>query len=883
MRYSLFLLLLFFYSFSFSQTKISGKVIDDKNNSLQGTSILVKKPKGNIILTYAISNNNGEYSLNINSKLDSLQINVSYIGYAKQSRIISNKNQTLNFNLLESSEKLKEVIVKSSAITKRGDTISYSVNAFKDQKDRVIADVLRKLPGIEVLVDGKILYQGKPIQKYYIEGLDLLEGKYNLANNNLPASSVSKVQILENHQPIKLLDSLVFSDKASLNIKLKKNITVTGTSKLGVGLSPFLWNVNITPMLFSKKQQMITSYQTNNVGNDISNEIKTLTIEDLLDQFESNNEKKDWVTIQELSSPPFSKKRWLDNNAHLFTTNYLVRLKKDLDLKVNLSYINDFQQQNGNTQTSFFTPTDTINIIENTSNRLFFNSLKSKFILTKNTNKNYFKNIFEINNYGDSQNGQIILNNENINQNAEIPFTSFSNKLKLIKPFGKKLVTIKSVLTYSKSPQNLRVLPSQFDDLLNNGNSFDELNQKIEHSNFYTNNSFSFTKGIKKFTFILKVGFTIQNQQLDSHISTFDSNSNIENILAGNFQNNLIFNKTSFYTILKTQYRNNNWKIELETPLKLQTFKRVDNILNKKENINRLTFEPRLSIKKDLDAFWKATFSASLKNSFGDINQLYYGYILNNYRNIQQYETPILESLRKNVTLGISYRNPIKSLFINGFYSYGKSNQNLLFGNTINSDGTTSFGFYEQDNNSNTHNINLRGSKYFSKLKTTLTVTTNASLDNKEQLLNGTITDITTKNVQLKGKLDTEITEWMNIEYKNKISVSNSQFENQQAFDNIITQEHLLNFNFYPFSNQYICFNAEYYKNNFSNQNQENYFLNLNYRYTFKESRIDLELNCNNILSTKEFTTVFNDAFSYTQSTFQLRPRQVLMSMKFNF
>lgn len=881
MRYSIFTLLLFFYSFSFSQIKISGKINDKDTNSLQGASIVVTKTKGDIILTYAISNTDGSYALNINSELDSLQINISYIGYAKQIKKVLNKSQMLNFNLLESSKKLKGVIIKSSPITKIGDTISYSVNAFKEQKDRVIADVLRKLPGIEVLVDGKILYQGKPIQKYYIEGLDLLEGKYNLANNNLPASSVSKVQILENHQPIKILDSLVFSDKASLNIKLKKNITVTGTSKLGVGLSPLLWNVNITPMLFTKKQQMIASYQTNNVGNDISNEIKTLTIEDLLDQFESNNEKKDWVTIQELSSPPFSKKRWLDNNAHLLTTNYLVRLKKDLDLKVNLSYINDFQQQNGNTQTTFFTPTDTINIIENTNNRLFFNSLKSKFILTKNTNKNYFKNTFEANNYWDSQNGKIVLNNENINQETVIPFTSFINKLKIIKPFGKKLITVKSILSYSKSPQNLRITPSQFEDLLNNSNSFDELNQKVKHSNFYANNSFSFTKGIKKFTFIPKVGFTIQNQKLDSRISIFKNN--IESTLIGDFQNNLIFNKTSFYTILNTQYRNNNWKIELETPLNLQTFKRIDNSLNKKQNLNKLTFEPRLSIKKDLNAFWKTTFSASLKNSFGDINQLYYGYLLNNYRNIQKYETPILESLRKNVTFGISYRNPIKSIFINGFYSYGKSNQNLLFGNSINDNGTTSFGFFEQDNNSNTHNINLRGSKYFSRLKTILTATTNASLENKEQLLNGVITDITTKNIQLKGELDTEITEWMSVEYKNKVSISNTKFESQQSFDNIITQEHLLNFNFYPTSNQYIGFNAEYYKNNFSNQNQENYFLNLNYRYTFKESRIDLELNWNNILNTKEFTTVFNDAFSYTQSTFRLRPRQILMSMKFNF
>ncbi len=880
-RFILAVLFLLVGKFSFSQTKIRGKITNEQSKTLVGANVVVTKTKGNIILTYAITDNNGLYSLNISSKLDSLQIKISYIGYTKQSKNIINKNQALNFNLVESSEKLKEIFIKGSLITKKGDTLNYSVNAFKSPKDRVIADVLSKMPGIEVLSDGKILYQGQPIQKYYIEGLDLLEDKYNLANNNLPADAVSKVQILENHQPIKLLDSLVFSNKTSLNIKLKKNITVTGTAKLGVGLLPFLWDVNITPMLFSKKQQTITSYQANNVGNDISNEMKILTIEDLLDQFESNNEKQDWVTVQKLSPPPFSKERWLDNNAHLLTTNYLVRLKKEVDLKVNLSYINDFQQQNGNTQTVFFTPTDTINIKENTTNRLYFNSLKSKFVLTKNTNKNYFKNTFEANTYCDSQKGKIILNKEDVNQSAIVPFSSFSNKLKLIKPFGKKIFTIKSVLTYFKSPQKLSILPGQFEDLLNNGNSFDKLNQKVEHSNFYTNNSFSFTKGVKRFTFIPKIGFSIQNQKLDSRILIFENN--IENILTNEFQNNLRFNKTLFYSVLNTQYRNNNWKIELEIPLKLQTFKREDNNLNRKQNLNKITFEPQFSIKKDLNVFWKTTFLASLKNNFGDINQLYYGYILNNYRNIQKYETPILEGLRSNFTFGISYRNPIKSLFINGFYSYGNLNQNLLFGNSINNNGTTSFSFFEQDNNSNTQYINLRGSKYFSKLKTTLTITTNTSVDNKEQLLNGTITEVTRKNIQLKGKLDTEITKWLSVEYKSNVSISNTKFKNQQSFDNIITQEHLLNFNFYPTSNQYIGLDTEYYKNKFSNQYQENYFLNLNYRYTFKESEIDLELNWNNILNTKEFTTVFNDAFSYTQSTYRLRLSQILLNINFRF
>jgi hypothetical protein len=119
------------------------------------------------------------------------------------------------------------------------------------------------MPGIEVLPDGKILYQGKAINKYYIEGLDLLEGKYNLANDNLPYQEVSQVQILENHQPIKTLDSLQFSDRTALNIKLKNTYTFTGQARLGVVLVTLGCQYY---RCFSLKRQMLTTYQTNKYG-----------------------------------------------------------------------------------------------------------------------------------------------------------------------------------------------------------------------------------------------------------------------------------------------------------------------------------------------------------------------------------------------------------------------------------------------------------------------------------------------------------------------------------------------------------------------------------------------------------------------------------------
>src|SRR5690606_28278686 len=165
-----------------------------------------------------------------------------------------------------------EIKVGNMPIYKRKDTINYDVNAFTSKQDRVIADIIKKLPGIEMRGD-QILYQGKPIQKYMVNNLDLMEGRYGMINNNLPADAVKNVQVVENDQPIKILDSLVFSDRASLNLELKK-FTSTGSGKVGVGLAPLLWDVNVTPMTFGKTFQMLNSFQSNNTGHDVAKDLR---------------------------------------------------------------------------------------------------------------------------------------------------------------------------------------------------------------------------------------------------------------------------------------------------------------------------------------------------------------------------------------------------------------------------------------------------------------------------------------------------------------------------------------------------------------------------------------------------------------------------------
>ena len=239
MRKSLIFFIVFSWNIScgLGQTVISGKISGKNEKNLSGATVTISRDSTAAILAYAISDTDGKFSIDLNIGSDSVFLKISYVGYTTWAQMIPNKTQQLEVKLSPSLEELKEVFLESTVIELTGDTISYNVSAFKGQKDRVIADVLAKMPGIEIKSSGAIYYQGKPIQKYYIEGLDLLEGRYSLANENLPVNSVSEVQILENHQPIKVLDSLVFSERASLNIKLKKDVTVTGSAEIGAGFS----------------------------------------------------------------------------------------------------------------------------------------------------------------------------------------------------------------------------------------------------------------------------------------------------------------------------------------------------------------------------------------------------------------------------------------------------------------------------------------------------------------------------------------------------------------------------------------------------------------------------------------------------------------------
>lgn len=223
-KYLLIILLIFSNFSSFAQQEVKGRVLNFQNRKPVASATVTMHPVGSSsILSYAMTAEDGTFTLKRNSLPDSITITVSAMTIERQSKIVKSNAGPVEFLVKEKTMELREVIVKAPKIRQLGDTIQYDVESFLDKTDRSIGDVLEKLPGVQVLSSGEILYQNKQVSKFYIEGLDLLQGKYGLATKNVEASKVASVQILENHQPVKALKGMEIPENAAINLKLKKS------------------------------------------------------------------------------------------------------------------------------------------------------------------------------------------------------------------------------------------------------------------------------------------------------------------------------------------------------------------------------------------------------------------------------------------------------------------------------------------------------------------------------------------------------------------------------------------------------------------------------------------------------------------------------------
>jgi len=856
------------------QTMIKGLIISTDKELLSGISLVVHPKEGiSNMITFAIADQNGAFQFQYTYAGDSVGVSVRSMNYKDITIWLANKSQEMLIELPVSVHEIKEVRVKGQPIYGRGDTINYIVNSFAYQNDRSIGDVINRMPGFEVTERGEIYYQGNPIDKYYIEGLDLLEKRYAIANRNLPHQSVSSVEVLQNHQPIKMLESKIASDATSLNIKLKNGIAMTGTLYAGAGLSPFLHDINLTPMVFKKKQQMIASWQSNNTGNDLNTQHQPLEFSNgVFTGLE--NIKPEFVGISSVSHPPIETGRYLDNHANLLTYNHLVKVNPTSELKINGSYYNDKIFEEGSVTTSYFLDEQTLTINELTKNTYSKRSLHTDLTLTQNNASKYLNDQLSLNRFWDGESGVIRAEAEQ-SQRAKTPHISVSNVLDVLLPLKKNFLRAYSFIDYNSSPQKIVYQPGVFPELFHNGDQYEQTIQNYTVRNLVSHHYLQFTLGHDPWSLETETGVKYELQhmrtfiEVDGAVLTSDS-----------LNNDLDWSHSEWYLKEKLQYGKGDIRAGIDLPVSLVTYHSEYPYHDNSGQMRKIFVSPSFYLKYDISKYLSAKSTLRYSSELGDASRISQGYILTSYRQMtkQAGKVPLKEGYHYRFEL--EYKNLVTGFFSTLLWSGARNSNNLLIQHNVSQTGMLYYEAINQKNRSLSDNIAVKLSQFLSGMQATIDLNGDYSRNKKEYLVTGSLGWLTNQLFSIKPAISISHWDFLDFEYSYLFQLI--QQSSVQAHTSVTQQKHSGSMFITPSKQHLIGIKCEYH--NIKQKRQGNFdvfFTNLSYRFKPSKGKLRYKVEMNNLFDISELVQFYNSDISIEESRCQLRPRQLIATVFF--
>lgn len=869
-----FYLLLLFPFFVFSQKNITGTVKNKKGEALL-VNVLASTKGSVTILGFSTTNKNGEYSLNYKQAADSITVTVAGIGIGKHQKTVSVNQKVVNFFIEEKGIELKEVSVFSSKIEREGDTLNYHVNSYIDQNDRVIGDVLKKLPGINVSSSGSISYRGKAINKFYIEDMDLLQGRYGLATNNIPAKDVSTVQVLENHQPIKVLQKTTYSDDAAINIKLKDSAkgTLALTSLLGVGYKPWGWDTELVAMYFKRKMQDLSTYKSNNVGEDLKNELRSHYDGERLMLSPAS-----MLSVQEPNTPPIPLERYYDNNSHAVTVNHLSKIKDSLELVTNIAYLYDYEKKQGYSLSQQYLPgNNPLLIKENMISKKKSHNMQVSLKLNSNRSNYYINNYLtlsgnfeDLKGYTNSKSSGL---NEFINQKLNSPSLGIDNAFNLIKNIGTKTYSIYWSTAYMHKDHDLTIDPAYYF----NSDSLYELRQEYLSNRFSTNlrTSYIIRHGYFKFDYTLWMRIDMQKLKTD-----LQGKDNMKNVMfaADSLNNNLTYNNYTTGLSQSYSYDGAKLKATIGIPAYYYILSTNEFFFNRKKRYNKIIVNPSFSLNYLISHELQMRIVGSYNKSFGDINSSYPGYIMHNYRNfLRNTNDDLLKTQYWRAGFSLSYANAFEAFFINLEGNYTNSKNNMLYGydyHGIMSVRTT----IDKPTSTEGYTAKISISKGFYLWSTTLRLNCNYNNSNSDILVQKEIFNSNYEGYGAGVSVNALPVSLVGLQYS--LSWNQGQnyvIGNSSYFPKIQTTTQVGQLNIYPTKQLTVSTNIEHqYNNTASDKNTT--FADIEIKYRYKS--IDYELGFNNIFNAKQYiSTSYNSINTYSYS-YNLRPASVLLKLR---
>ncbi len=857
-----------------AQVTVQGIVRDSTKTAVPFVTVTAVFVHQKTIAAFAFTTDKGAFRFDVpKSNVDSLTLSASSIGFKKVERLLvfekDKSNYTVDFQLNSEKFNLPILNVKADKPDKvvRKDTTTFKVKYFIDSTERVLEDVLKKLPGMTVKDDGTIEYKGRPIERILVEGDDLFNTNNKIPSKNLHASLIDEVQVIDRYSSNPLLKNIENSERQILNLNFKKDRkkALFGNINAGGGFTN-RYDANTNLISFIGKMKLFGLGGVNNVGTNLGNgginSDKFLARFNNPDYYDPSVEASVLIPTPRLSAPNLSERRTNINQTNLASINFLTRPTEGWTLKVIGLFSKDRILQQQNNVTQYLLGNNQFSVKEITEATLKpvvqdFH-LENMIPLSKNAN---LKLVNEYKNESATAFSNININDKNIAQELNGRSSLWRNLMSLtMKISDSTAIVVEGAYIRNNRPQSLTLVPKEnYVSLINQPNlDFTALNQTAQVATEYGG---FVARLVKAWRDVHKINLSLGGSfRKDDGFSVIFTDKNGEKQLFNdsNYLNRVQYQTQDFFT--SASYNRDLGNVNIGGKLTfIQRHNQLTDAIEKTNNFdeNWLYATPRFTIKWKWNDRSSIAGMYSYKARFADLDDVLGSYMFKDYRNL--------------------YRNNVSPYRINGhtfssLYRFDNSEKkleghvNFMYlrdGNARNGRYTFTPFFVltesiNQQRDNQNYMLNTQIMKFFPTINLSMKVETNHNL---YTTYNGIGNSKFEKNLQVNQRyLIQFVSTYKGVfNFITGIAFSRNQQltkTNGQDVNPLYSQQQAWlkttwRFNkklFFTINNEYSAFKSSFGKNN------NRLFTDITGQYELKPSKIYVYLDLYNIFNVREYT-----------------------------
>lgn len=868
-------LLLILFSWTVQAQHISTRLLDSQGVEIIRVTVFLQD-EANKTLAYTSSNSEGLVELkNITNHPTASQLTIQKVGLEKTTIKLDATRNNYGVNsplyLLSSAEVLNEITIKAtSPITVKKDTVVYNVKQFTKGDERVIEDLLKNLPGLEISVDGKITVNNQEVEKVMVDGTDFFDRGYRVLTKNMPVNPVEEVELLQNYTENKHLKDLNPDKKIALNLKLSEDAKRIwfGNVEAGAGArNKTVHGARSNIMNFGKKIKFYSILQSNNISYDATGDLSSFLY----------SNKGEITNPTALSTPininnislSLRNNRYKDNNNQFASINTAVTLSPKTELKISGLINKETILGRRAMEQTLITPDNRYHNSESMSykNRSNFSFLKADLVydINKSSTLKYDVKGNIINTamnsdiiYNTTPNNQTLDNqNKRVEHNLEYT-TKLSDREALVLSY--KNIYEQNTQDYINTPNiYLQNTTAPFTQVVNNKMNYHTLQASYKRA----------LKGNNLLHLILG------NTNTSTHLYSLN---NLADEAPNTNKNNSTLKVNELYAKALTKISWGSWS--LGTTINTSLFNNKLKTISTDNSVQKLVVSPRISIEKQINN--KNKVDVFYRYGYSNITaaDAYNGYIQTSYRSFLKGTTNLEPFTNNAIGLNYTQGNYHDRSFSTITVSYTKYNDfytqnNFIYPNYSKSDITTI-------QNNESYFLLASTEYYFQKQKHNLKLSFNANQSDFYNTLNESETrrirsTSLTYGVELRSNFKSRFN------YTLRSNWYNTYLKIEDT-DNFLDTETSLTAKLKVKDSIYLNLIGELYSYDKVAPTRKYYtFLDFNIAYIPTKSKWNARLELTNLLNNKEYANYALTDYSKSSTTYKLLERQILLTVNYSF